>query len=179
MLGNSTNSETSTAGPGSIAWQWDEAEAGEHRGRVFLDLEGGGCLVLTFINHETAEIQRTGSSGESVWVQSVPSWIANSAALLLHAGKLYAALYSDMAAGCRVLALDAASGDLLWDTPLKGLGPIHHSKYRNRVQLRFIHHWNVPEGGRLVIFGQEAGGKYIEVLEPDSGRQLSHQMVQP
>ena len=43
-------------------------------------------------------------------------------------------------------------------------------EYGNRVQLRFVNGW-------LVVFGDESGGKYIEVLDPKNGRRLSNRMV--
>ena len=148
----------------SISWQWDEDVAANT-----LKMEDGSRFVFTRISgSEMVELQRLRSTGTSIWIRHIVGLRANASVFIHHAGKLYAALYSDTATGCRVLALDADSGNVLWEVPLKGLGFLHHSKYSNRVQMRFI-------DDQLVIFGNESAGKYIEVLAPSNGRMLSHQ----
>jgi hypothetical protein len=82
-------------------------------------------------------------------------------------GKLYLAEFHFMASGCQVESFDLKTGKSVWKTPLKGLGPIAHSKYRNRVLIRF-------EGKTLVIYGNESSGQYREVLEPKSGKMLDN-----
>src|SRR5262245_55494137 len=115
----STNPEPSALEPGSIDWQWDDVPSGERQTSIVLDSEAGDRFIFNSTGAETVEIKKVRSSGNTLWFQPIPAGRANSAVLLLHAGKLYAALYSDIATGCRVLALDAASGALLWETPLK------------------------------------------------------------
>jgi hypothetical protein len=159
--GNDTMNDFS---PESIGWQWDAAAGGGRAARTTLEAEDGGRFVFAHIlDGDVIELQRLRSTGVAVWTRRVPAFGANSAVLLHRAGKLYAALYNDIGTGCRVLAQDAVSGDVLWEAPLKGLGPLHHSKYSNLVQMRFI-------DDRLVVFGNESGGKYLEVLDPNSGR---------
>jgi outer membrane protein assembly factor BamB len=152
----------------NINWQWDEEDAA---GSVVQAEDGSRFVFARIADGEMVELQRLRSTATPVWTQRIATLRANAAVLLYHDGKLYAALYSNIATGCRILALDATSGDVLWDTPLKGLGPLHHSKYSNLVQMRFINDW-------LVVFGKESGGKYIEVLDPKSGQQLFNQVVQ-
>ncbi|MEK9141332.1 MAG: hypothetical protein AAB308_09790 [Nitrospirota bacterium] len=151
-------------GQENISWQWD----GEDTAGSVLQVEDGSRFVFARIaDGEMVELQQLRSTATPVWTRRIPAVRANAAVLLHRAGKLYAALYSNIATGCRILALDAASGDVLWDTPLKGLGPLHHSKYSNLVQLRLINNW-------LVVFGNESGGKYIEVLDLTRGQLLSN-----
>jgi hypothetical protein len=53
---------------------------------------------------------------------------------------------------------------------IEGIGPTLHSKYGNRVQLRVINNW-------LVVFGDESGGRYVEVVDSKNGQRLSNRMV--
>jgi len=154
----------------TVGWQWD-AEAGKHRPDSVVQGEDGSRFAFASApGEETIELQRLQATGTPLWIKRISAMGANAAVLLYRPGKLYAALYSEIATGCRVLAQDAASGNVLWDTPLRGLGPSHHSKYSNLVQMRFI-------DDRLVVFGNESGGKYVEVLDPDSGQLLSSREV--
>ena len=130
--------------------------------------DGSSFVFAQIVDGEMVELKRLRNTGIPVWTRRIPVSRANSAVLLHRAGKLYAALYSTIVTGCRSLALNATSGEVLWDTPLKGLGPLHHSKYSNFVQMRFIDE-------RLAIFGKESSGKYVEVLDQNSGRMLFHQ----
>jgi hypothetical protein len=157
-------------GAESIGWQWDAADGGREAGSV-LQAEDGSRFVFTRApDEETVELQRLEATGARLWTRRIPAMRANTAVLLRRASKLYTALYSDIATGCRVLAQDAASGEVLWERSLKGLGPLHHSKYSNLVQMRFI-------DDRLAVFGNESSGKYVEVLDPKNGQRLSNRVV--
>jgi hypothetical protein len=153
-----------------IEWQWAEGVPGHGRaaalavpdGRfVFARHQGGGAV----------DLRRLDAAGRRVWREELRPSAADSAAMLLDSDTLYAALYSELATGGQVVALDARSGTPRWTTELIALGPLHHGKYRNRVQLRLL-------GGRLVVFGDEAGGRYVEVLDPATGRRLAHRRLE-
>lgn len=70
---------------------------------------------------------------------------------------LYIAEYSPIASGCRVAAVDLKSGQQLWRTRLRGIGPTGHSKYLNLVNIE-------TDGQLIVVAGNEAHGRYIEHL---------------
>lgn len=161
-------------GQARISWQWDESTTGKHGAAdSVLQAEDGSRFVSARLtDSEVIELQRLRKIGTSpLWVQRIPALGANVVVFLHYAGKLYSALYSSNTTGCRVLAQDADSGDVIWETILKGLGPLHHSKYSNRVQMRFMN-------GQLTIFGNESGGKYVEILEANSGQLKAHQVFQ-
>ena len=120
----------------------------------------------------TVEVRRLDAAGRTRWRQSYGPTPADSAALFLHGDTLYAALYSDAATGGQVVALDVDSGAQRWAAHLQAMGPLHHSKYRNQIQLRLL-------DGRLAVFGDEAAGRYVEVLDPSRGRRLAHRKVGP
>jgi len=158
--------------PESIPWQWGE-DAHERDRDVILNAAGGARFTLSRNPAGTVTgIKRINAGEQEAWFTAVSTPFANTASLLVKGGRLYVALYSDIATGCEVMALDTESGKLLWRTRLQGLGPLHHSKYQNRVQLRFLDTW-------LVVFGDEAAGKYIEVLEPKHGGTISNRVVKP
>jgi hypothetical protein len=91
------------------------------------------------------------------------------AALAEDGVRLYVAEHSLIATGAHITAYDAATGAKLWSQSVQGIGPIAHSKYANRVTLAVIR-------GALVVFGNEAAGRYIEVYDP-AGKMLSNRQV--
>src|SRR5262245_33865826 len=159
--------EPSSAQP--IDWQWAEAAPGHGRNAA-LDTPRGRFVFARGPDAGTVELRRLDPAGRTVWREVFGPSAADSAALLLDDGRLYAALYSELATGGQVVALDADRGNRRWATPLTALGPLHHSKYRNQIQLRLL-------PGGLAVFGDEADGRYIELLDPASGRRLAHRRV--
>lgn len=98
------------------------------------------------------------------WRVEIDRAIGESAEMIERDGVLYVALYHRIAAGCQVLAFDAETGAERWRADLFGVGPIAHSKYRNEVDLEL-------RDDALIVWGREAGGRYIEVLAREDGRQ--------
>jgi len=95
------------------------------------------------------------------------------AAFAVREGVLYFAGFSPYATGCKVTAYDLESGKNLWDQPLEGIGPMAHFKYSNRVILVVEKHPTSPGWG-VVITGRESAGRYLEVLDPKTGKQVAH-----
>ena len=151
--------------PEKLIWHWDDNNSpGEITVQddrfVFLAPRAGGAPTL----------RRIGPQGNLLWEFAPEVTIENEAALAVHAGRLYAALYARGATGCRVLALEVSSGSLVWDVSLEGLGSVGHSKYSNRVQLR-------AEEDQVFIYGKEAAGRYVEVLDSSDGQQRAHRVI--
>jgi hypothetical protein len=88
-------------------------------------------------------------------------------------GVLYVADFSPYASGCKVVAYELKTGKKLWNQNLEGLGPIDHTKYRNRVTLMAEKH-PTAAGWAVVVTGWEAAGRYLEVLDLRTGKQLAH-----
>jgi hypothetical protein len=86
---------------------------------------------------------------------------------------LYVADFQGASSGCKVVAYDLTTGKKAWTKELEGLGPIDHSKYRNRVAMAVEKH-PTQNHFALVIVGWESAGRYVEVLDPVSGKQLAH-----
>jgi len=83
---------------------------------------------------------------------------------------LYYADYNPIRTGCTVVAYDLQERKQLWKTELKGLGPVRHSKYWNKAQITF---WE----GYLVVYGKEAGGKYLEIINIETGHTIGNKKL--
>ena len=86
---------------------------------------------------------------------------------------LYVANYHPGTNGCGVYAYDLTTGKRAWTKALDGIGAVDHSEYSNRVALAVEKH---PDRDHfaLVIVGEEASGRYVEVLDLATGKQLAH-----
>jgi outer membrane protein assembly factor BamB len=151
---------------------YPEAASGQQP-KAILMLDGGQRyeVVLT-PERRHAVVRSVSPSGREAWRRNLPAEIENAVMLAHAGGRLYAALYVTAATGCRVVALDGATGDLLWERRPDGLGTVLHSKYRNRVTL------SATEAAVLVS-GHESAGSYRERLDPASGQTLSTEVVEP
>jgi hypothetical protein len=70
--------------------------------------------------------------------------------------------------GCSLIAFDLKQKKQLWKTDLKGLGPIPHSRYANAVTLEFI------DNATVRVFGNESAGKYLEIVDINTGKTVGH-----
>ncbi len=71
------------------------------------------------------------------------------------------AIYSPIATGVELVALDAVTGKFAWVAAVDSL-PISHSKYSNREELR-------SRARDLLLIGRESGQELVESFEPVSG----------
>ena len=79
------------------------------------------------------------------------------------------ARYHPWGSGGSVAAYDLKTGRQLWHSPLKGIGAVEHSAYRNLV--------NMGLGPTAVsIQGHESYGDYLEILDRESGKRLAHRV---
>jgi hypothetical protein len=153
---------------GEIAWRWVEG------GDAVVDHAGGdGVFRLAATGSEEntrPAIISMDKAGNVRWSHALAGGREVEAFLLAAGNAVYGAIYSPSATGCRVLALAADTGRVLWETPLTGIGSMMHSRYRNQVQMTLA-------DGRLAVFGDEGGGKYIEVLDAATGQPRSHTRI--
>jgi hypothetical protein len=112
-------------------------------------------------------VQRVRFHRQVVWQHNLPPEFLAEADIAVDKDTVFVAHYCVMSSGATIHALDLATGKARWSTPVKGLGPIDHSKYSNHVVLKLIR-------GYLVAFGNEAQGRYIEIFDPQSGKMLSN-----
>ncbi|MEM9453283.1 MAG: hypothetical protein AAGF11_03835 [Myxococcota bacterium] len=70
--------------------------------------------------------------------------------------------YCAASSGAELVAVDPDTGARVRTIAVHTLGPIAHSEYFNEVELDERH-------GHLVVYGREAAGRYIEVIDPQTG----------
>ena len=144
------------AAPAAVAWQWDSAPDLFPR----LDLTAGDHVLAL----KKKKLVLRGPS----WSVAVAAGHEDSGATLAaEGGRVFVAFYNRSSAGCELAGFDGASGKQLWSVRLDGIGPIGHSKYSNRVQMRMI--------GATTVFGSEAK-RYIEQRDAATGALVSHQL---
>jgi hypothetical protein len=75
--------------------------------------------------------------------------------------------YSYGSSGCALVAYDLEAGKQLWKTPLKGLGPIAHFRYRNDVVIEL-------DKDVIRVWGKESAGNYFEIVDRKTGKTVGH-----
>lgn len=87
-------------------------------------------------------------------------------------GVAFVADFDPGATGCAVVAFDLKNRKELWRAELRGNPPPFHSAYRHQVVFRWEEKW-------LVVYGDEANGRYIEFLDPATGKTVGHKKLPP
>ncbi len=82
---------------------------------------------------------------------------------------IYFAEYRTSTSGCMIRAYDLRQCRYIWEIRLKGLGPIKHSKYRNRVRMELFEHV-------LMVWGNESAGRYVEIIDRKTGKTVGHKV---
>ncbi len=156
-------SATSDAAPPWDTWQWDV---------VTPDLFPRADLVSGAIRlsqlHIAGKDQVRLSSG--TWVTVIePNSDGELAGevMVVDGDRAFVASYNRISSGCELAAFSTANGAKLWSVNLDGIGPITHSKYSNRVQLKIV-------AGKPTVFGSESGGRFVEAREPATGNFVSN-----
>jgi hypothetical protein len=77
--------------------------------------------------------------------------------------------YNPHASGCRLIAQDLESGKRIWEARLQGLGPVEHSAYSNRINLR-------GHQDHVTVLGSEGAGNYTEQVDLKTGKTIGHKV---
>jgi len=83
--------------------------------------------------------------------------------------KLYYADFGPNSTGAWVVAVDLATGQRLWRERCRGIGSVHHSGYRNRINLHVVR-------DVVVVHGLESLGRYIEFKSVAEGKTVGHKI---
>jgi hypothetical protein len=131
-------------------------------------------LSLLSVAFAPAPLPRRGPEINYQKMADAARWLspkeAGAQTTLQMCGVRYRAEFRPHSSGCAVVASDLKTGAPLWRAPLKGLGPIDHSKYFNAVRVE-------PVGGEaLAVYGQESAGRYVEIVSLKIGRTLGHKL---
>lgn len=145
-------------------WRWTSPRAVGKR-------ERGWQPGLTVLAPGQPEVTMQQGDGVTVHRNDAPRWTtvigadrSDSAAAVLDGDAIFVAHHRAIATGASVVRLSLSTGSIEWDHPLRGVGPIGHSKYANDVQVQVV------DGG-VHVYGWESGGAYVEVLDPNTGTQ--------
>ena len=65
--------------------------------------------------------------------------------------------------------MDLKTGKELWTSPLKALGPIEHSAYKNLMTLDANH-------DVVSLYGNESMGRYLEIKDAGTGETVGHKL---
>ncbi|MCH9683392.1 MAG: hypothetical protein K0V04_18290, partial [Deltaproteobacteria bacterium] len=95
-----------------------------------------------------------------VWPHAVDD--CSTGASLEHDGMTYVVQACSISSGARLSARPSRGSEWTWHANLLGIGPISHSAYSNRVALEW-------KDDHLVVYGDEAMGRYVEVIETRTG----------
>ena len=86
--------------------------------------------------------------------------------------RLYYARFNRGSSGGTIVAVDLKTGKHLWSSPLKALGPVRHSSYRNLMNLSV-------SDKVVVVRGKESLGNYLEYKDAKTGKTLGHKRFGP
>ena len=147
---------------------------GAHRGVSFEHSESvrSGAITCAFEGDADAVELRCRERGELLWGWRVADRFQPGAELLADTDRLYVVRYHPGATGCSVRAFDLQRGTELWVRSLWGAGQIAHSAYENDVRARL-------ENERVVVFGWESGGRYLEMLSAEDGTPRGYRSFEP
>ena len=90
--------------------------------------------------------------------------VATCGKVLTCDNKLYIATFDFISTGSGLVCLNQSTGTLLWNAKVKQMF-IDHSEYSNDVFLNKI-------GDLIILVGDEAGGKYIQVFNAKTGENI-------
>lgn len=131
----------------------------------------GTRTYVVLAEGEQAFVERR-DGGAVLWRTLLPEVrpFHDDAAVLELGGAPVVVLHSAIASGVAVWGLDAQTGALRWRCDPPGIGPVDHSKYRNRVAV------SAHPQGHLIVRGEESSGKYVALVDPHDGRVIANEI---
>jgi hypothetical protein len=84
--------------------------------------------------------------------------------------KLYYVQFHTSGSGGSIIAIDLKTGNTLWTSRLKAIGPIEHSAYHNLMNL-------TANNDIVCIYGNESMGRYIEIKNTNTGDTIGHKII--
>lgn len=150
-----------------MGWKWSDERA---TARFSADNLGNGLRAeLELVRDKPKGLTlRLVQDGREIF-----SWQGHSRTVFVTTDStLYRADFHPSMNGCALVAYDLKNRQQKWKTALWGIGPRSHSQYSNQINLTF-------DGKYLIVYGNEAYGQYIELVDPESGRTVGHKVVPP
>lgn len=153
--------------------QWEEPVR-QWAPRAPVDLlwrTAGGLLQMEGEHHGTATLRLLRPKVGIVWASRIQGY-GESVQAIFHRtrGRMYISRHPQVSFGCTLHAVDLATGAVVWELGLRGVGAAAHSAYHNDVHVRLV-------GDDLIVFGHETYGRYIEVVDTLTGKTKAHRIV--
>src|SRR5689334_37786 len=142
-------------------WEGDTGFPSPRQDDFSITVNKDDQLVFQHLPQDDVSVVHLIRMTKKIWTHTLPGRFVNDAALVADRQRVYVVFYGAISSGADVMALDLMTGQKLWQTPVRGLGPISHSKYANHVVVAL-------KQGHLVVYGNEASGRYIEVFDPET-----------
>ncbi len=147
-----------------MEWKWDEKRTTPQASMSQL---GPGFVLKLEPKKENPRSQPLTISREG---QADFVWQGHPNTVFVRRGDvLYLADFNPITSGCSIVAFDLKAGKPVWRTHLVGIA-VAHSKYRNLINLDV-------DDKHLTIYGNEMGGRYIELLDFKTGATVGHRVM--
>jgi PQQ-like domain len=114
------------------------------------------------LEHAGTALAYFGGDGKRRWRAPVIGRSGDAAEALIDGPRLLVVLYDAISCGTTVLALDRASGAIVWQADVDQIS-VGHSKYAHRASLKL-------RGNDVVLTDVQSGGCSLQTFERANGR---------
>ena len=105
-------------------------------------------------------------AGEVVYVNhSIEQRGCGDALIAFDERVVYVLDFCFISSGANLHALSKVGSEPLWSVPIRGLGPVKHSEYFANYELS-VH------DGHVRVDGWESAGRFVELRDPETGREV-------
>ncbi len=153
-----------------MSWNWKGPpnKRSWYKGAIRYKPPGAFTYVFTNVRNKGRFVSALGPRGRQLWkLKLTGSGFCGNAAMVKRQRTLYVVAYCSISTGATLHAINASKGRRKWSKHLVGIGPVGHSKYFNSVQVEL-------RRGLIVIYGNEASGKYVEARDPANGQLIAN-----
>lgn len=169
LIANAAAAADAPALERALAWSWDPARVGTE-GYVRSAPAAFTCRRISSPGADTWDQQGRLEIREGAVVVFAET-LRGDLPFVIVGRSIVVARYDPIVSGCALEAISLDTRRVLWSAPLRGIGPIGHSKYRNEVAIE-----HAPALGAVVVRGREAAGRYVEVVGLATGATLGHRL---
>ncbi len=150
-----------------LPWTWRGDPDAWERAPVVFTVDGGASARLE--DGDQARLRIDG--GKTIALPRGEGELGTGAGVL-HDGTIFFAHASGISTGAWLYAIRPSDGAILWEKRLLGIGLVAHSEYWNMLQIAVV-------DDAVVVYGNEASGRYVEVVDPKSGDTIVNKAWRP
>ena len=151
----------------ALPWTWHGDPEAWVRERVAFAVDGGATARL-----EDGEQARLRVDDGRTFLLPRGEGELGTGAGLLHDRTIFFAHCSGISTGAWLYAIRPSDGAILWEKRLIGIGSVAHSEYWNMLQIAIEHE-------AVVVYGNEAYGRYLEVVDGKTGDTVVNKAWKP